>query len=259
MTMSHRVVDIIVPNRTSRKAAVTLRITRTDPAQLEGLKLEGGQMEVGRFGLTEDMCSDVSRILLLQELTIQLDPYQDVVVRAVVEIREPTKGRSAVAAFYVTDTRTGGVTGGVTVVCTSPAYPTRLPSAPDPMNLCPLFLATDLFCVDPAIDPGFAGGVPGLIETSRPQDLVALVENSGPKDLTNTTLYLEHTDNSGVNFVPRVWHIGNVNPGGRFWATWAVDARGAQPGKYEATFVAQSDQYEPIRLRAGFRIRARNW
>ncbi len=258
MPTRRRSVDFIVPNRTPNRVEALLTITQTDPAQLDGLVLKGDELKLAAFGLTEDVCHDVEPKQLDQRLVVRLEAYEDRVVRASIDTVEPP-GVSVVAAFYVSDTRAGALSGGITIVCTSPDYPKDLPSAPNPANPCPLVLAADLTCVDLGGDPGSPRGLPGVIEASRPQDLVVLVENAGPKDLTHALLYLEHTDNSGMTVVPPVWHLGTVEPGGRFWATCEIDARSAKPGDYEAVFVARSDHHEPTRLRARYRIPARNW
>jgi hypothetical protein len=260
MAIRYRVVDIIVPNRTPRKVKATLTITPTDPAQLDGVQLEDCQLlKVLAYGLTRDPCAKPAVVETTEKLTFQIGAFQDTLVRAVIKLQEPPRHQRAVAAFHVTDTRNRAVIGGVTIVCSSPAYPGRLPAAPEPMNPCPLIIAADLICVDPGADPRSANGQPGVIDTTRPQEMVVLVENAGSQDLTNTSVYLEHTGGSDVLVVPRVWHIGTIEPGGQFWATWEVDARTAVLGTHEATFVAQSDNYEPIRLRAKFEIRPRNW
>jgi hypothetical protein len=260
MTISYRVVDITVPNRTSRKVKATLVIAPTDPAKLDGVHLENSKLlEVLAYGLTEDICAKPEAVETKEKFTLQIDAFQDILVRAVIKVQEPPKRQHAVAAFHVTDIRDRVVIGGVTIVCSSPEYPANLPAAPDPTNPCPLILAADLTCVDPGADPRSTTSKPGVIDTTKPQDIVVLVENTGPRSLTNTTVHLEHTSGSNVLTVPRVWHVGTIEPGGRFWATWEVDARTAVPGIHEATFVAQSDNYEPVRLRAKFEIRSRNW
>lgn len=260
MPITYRVVDIVVPNRTSRKVKATLAIAPTDPAKLDGVHLEKSQLlKVLAYGLTRDICAKADSVQETEKLTLQIDAFEDILVRAVIKVQEPSKHQHAVAAFQVSDIRKRNVVGGVTIVCTSPEYPASLPSAPDPANPCPLILAAELTCVDPGADPSSTTGQPSVIDTTKPQDMVVLVENAGPRDLTNTTMHLEHTSNSNVLAIPRVWHLGTIEPGGRFWATWEIDARTAVPGKHEVTFVAQSDNYEPVRLRANFEIRPRRW
>lgn len=254
MPTSYRVVEIIVPNHTPNKVKAELAITRIDPGQVPGLHLDAGRMDVGAFGLTPNLCGDVATTRPRAKISVTLDSYQDTAVRVIVTVREPPKGKQVAAAFQVSDTRNGAVVGGVTVVCTTPPYPKDLPSAAGPKNPCPLVLARDIFCVDPGADPRSVSGPSGVISNTHPQDLVALVANDGKTDLTSTTLCLEHTDSSGVTVAPQVWHLGTVEPGGQFWATWAVDARQAIPGQYSATFVAQSDGFDPVRLRGQFRI-----
>jgi hypothetical protein len=238
----------------------TLAIAPTDPAKLDGVHLKDSRLlKVLAYGLTTDICAKANAVQTTKKLTVQIEAFQDILVRAVIKVQEPSKRQHAVAAFQVTDIRNRVVVGGVTIVCSSPDYPASLPAASDPANPCPLVLAAPLACVDPGADPRSTTGKPGVIDTAKPQDMVVLVENAGQKTITNTTLHLEHTGGSNVLAIPRVWHIGTVEPGGRFWATWEVDARTAVPGKHEATFVAQCDDYEPVRLRAKFEIRPRNW
>ena len=257
MAITYRVVDIIVPNRSSQKAKATLAIAPVDPAKLEGVAFEGAALKVGTYGLTTAMCGNPKSTAVQQKLRIALEPFQEVTVRAIIETNDPPKGK-AIAAFAVTETRGRAVTGGVTIVCTSPKYPADLPSAPDPANPCPIVLAARLAAVDPGVDPR-SSSAPGVIDTKHPQDLVALVENPARTTLTNAVMWLEHMDQSGVTSVPRVWHLGTIEPKGRFWATWEVDGRSASPGQWEATFIVGSDNYDPVRLRAGFKILPRNW
>jgi hypothetical protein len=260
MTTTYRVVDIVVPNRSSNKVKVTVAISPTDPAMLEGIEMEDNKLlKILSYGLTQDICTRVERVRTQEKLNLQIDEFQDVLVRAIITVQEPSKRTRARAAFQITDTRNGTVAGGVTIICSSPQFPTDLPSAAGPTNPCPLFIAAELTCVDPGADPRLTVGQPGIIDTTKPQDLVVLIENGGPKELTNALVCLEHTSDSNVLAVPLAWHIGTIEPGGRFWATWEVDARTALPGNYEATFVAQCDDYEPVRLSAKFAIRPPNW
>jgi hypothetical protein len=260
MPVTYRIVDIIVPNRASRKVKAVLLIEPADAGKLDGLSLEGRKpLKVLAFGLTTDRCAKTATVKTARKLTLEIEPWQDVLVRAVIKVQEPPKKIPAVAAFRISDTRSKAVVGGVTVVCSSPQYPDKLPSAPDPKNPCPLNFGGDLACVDPGADPRSGTGTPGVIETTKIRDLVVPIVNDGPKPITNATLHLEHTGGSNVQAISRVWHIGTVEPGGRFWATWEIDARSAVAGKYEASFVAQCDSYEPVRIRAGFEIRPRNW
>lgn len=257
MAITYRVVDIIVPNRNSKKAKANLAIIPIDPAKLEGVAFEAAALKVRSYGLTTSMCGDLKTTTVQQHLTITLEPFQEVTVRAIIETTNPRKGK-AIAAFVVTETRSRKVTGGVTIVCTSPQYPADLPSAPDPANPCPIILAAGLTAVDPGVDPR-SSTTPGVINTKHPQDLVALVENPARKTLTNAVMWLEHMDRSGVISTPRVWHLGTIEPKGQFWATWEVDGRGASSGQWEASFIVSSDNFDPIRLRAGFSVLPRNW
>ena len=245
MTVNYRVVDIIVPNRTPHAVEATLEIAPVDPATLEGVAFEADALKVEAYGLTAEMCGDVKTIKTQRHLTRALDPFQEVSVRAIIETDDPPTGK-AIAAFQMTDTRAGVVMGGVTIVCTSPRYPSNLPSAPGPANPCPLVLGGGL--------AAYPGADPGVIDTRHPQDLVALVENPSRATLNNALIWLEHLDQSGVRWEPRVWYLGTMEPKARFWATFAVDGRGSNPGQWEASFVVASDKFDPVRLRAGFRI-----
>lgn len=256
MATASRIVDIIVPNRSTKKVRATLTIAPTDPARLDGLAFEGAPLETENYGLTTEMCGDPNSRKLQKKLTVTLEPFQDVTVRAVIMTNDPAKGK-AIAAFAVSETRGRKLTGGVTIVCTSPQYPSDLPAAPDPAKPCPIMLAASLAVVDPGSDPSSASS-PGVIDTKHPQDLVAVIENPKRKTLTNAVMWLEHLDQSGVTAEPKVWNIGTIEPKGRFWATWEVDGRGASPGRWEATFVVGSDNYDPVRIRAAFTVLPRD-
>ena len=252
MAINHRVVDIIVPNRSAKKTKATLEIVPIDPANVEGLAFEGGELKVRRYGLTAALCGSPKSTPVKQKLTIALEPFQDGSVRAIIATNDPPKG-NAITAFAVTDTRGRKVVGGVTIICTSPQYPTDLPAGPDPANPCPLVLAADLTTVAPGADPQ-SPATPGVIDTRHPQDLVAIVENPSQKTLINTVIWLEHMDQSGVSAEAKVWHLGTIEPKGQFLATWEVDGRDASPGEWEATFIVGSDNFDLLRLRAGFRV-----
>src|SRR5690242_6474936 len=129
MATNHRVVNIIVPNRTPKAVKAALTIAPTDPKKLEGVLYEGSALEVGTYGLTAAMCGDPGKIKVQEKLTISLNPFQEVSVRAIIETHDPSKG-NAIAVFQVHDTRNGVVVGGVTIVCTTPEYPSDFPSAP---------------------------------------------------------------------------------------------------------------------------------
>ncbi len=202
------------------------------------------------------MCGDAKTAKAQRHLTLALDPFQEVSVRAIIETKDPAKGK-AIAAFQMTDTRDGVVAGGVTIVCTSPPYPSDLPSALGPGNPCPLVLGVGLAAVDPGTGPRSSAN-PGVIDTRHPQDVVAMVENLSRATLNNALIWLEHMDQSGVAWKSRVWHLGTMEPKAQFWATFAVDGRGSNPGQWEASFVVAADKFDPVRLRADFRIAPRN-
>jgi hypothetical protein len=142
---------------------VALEIAPLDPAKLESVNFKGAALKVGTFGLTAEMCGDAKTAKAQRHLTLALDPFQEVSVRAIIETKDPAKGK-AIAAFQMTDTRDGVVAGGVTIVCTSPPYPSDLPSALGPGNPCPLVLGVGLAAVDPGTDPRSSAN-PGVIDT----------------------------------------------------------------------------------------------
>lgn len=256
MPLRQRLVDINVPNATAKPVTAILTVEPLDPRDLEGVDFEGCPLTVRRFGLTRDLCGDPRRSRPQKRLSVRLGPFEETTIRVLIETQEPPKGRRALAAFRVTDRRGKKVAGGVTVVCTSPPYGTSLPSAPDPANPCPLALAAPLYCVDPGTDPSKTLTPPGTIDPRHPRDLVAVIENTGPDPVRNASVYLEHAGTSGLEVTPRVWHLGDIEPGGHFWATWRVNAAPARTGRHEATFVAQGEPHEPVRLRARFRVSA---
>jgi hypothetical protein len=256
MTVNYRVVDIIVPNRTPHSVKAALEIASVDPAKLEGVRSEAAALKVRAYGLTAEMCGDAKNIKTQRHLALAVAPFQEVNVRVIIETDDPSTGK-AIAAFQMTDTRAGVLTGGVTIVCTSPRYPSDLPPMPGPSNPCPLILGAGLTAIDPGTDPRSPAN-PGIIDTRHPQDLVALVENPSRATLKNALMWLEHMDQSGVRWESRVWHLGAMEHKARFWATFAVDGRGSNPGQWEASFVVASDNFDPVRLRAGFRILPRN-
>jgi hypothetical protein len=249
-----RTLDIRLINREGRDVVATLRISRMDPsAEMPGRAFEAGELEVERYGLTVDLCSQEDAYEPTIEVT--LPRFSDRTVRAVVVSAEPGDGSRRVATFNVTDEREGEVVGGVGIICASPDYPSDLPSAPPPENPCPLALAAELTSVEAGADPSASPTVAaGVVEGSRPQDLVALVENKGRKKLSDTVLYLEHVGTSGVTYVPNASHIGEVEPGGQFWATWRIDPRRTGSGRYEASLVAWSKGYDSVRIHADYKV-----
>jgi hypothetical protein len=258
MSSSIHTFDIIVPNISNNSVQATLRIAEIDPYQIAGLTLDGKeQLEVSAFGLSEDRCRKVA--VDDRKLSITLSKYTDTVIRAVIETVNPAAGVAAAAAFNVTDERNGALAGGVTIVCTTPPYPNDLPPAPDPDDPCPLALGAALRFVAPSDDPSGQDIYPaGSLTPTQPRDLVARVRNEGQKDIQDTLLYLEHAG-AGLSITPKVWHLGTIEPGGEFWATWTVDAAQAEPGEYEAVFVAQSAGESPTRLRGSYKVLPRNW
>ncbi|HZQ29128.1 MAG TPA: hypothetical protein VFA94_15630 [Acidimicrobiales bacterium] len=245
----HRTVDIAVPNMTAARAVAIVRLDRTDPTQLAdaGLELPAGELDVIGYGLLlDDVCSEPELEGCPPELEVALEPFETRHVRAVIKTADTKK--AAVAVFGVTDTRDGNVVGGVSIVCVEPEYPPDTPAAVA-VDPSPVTLAEDLYTVALGDDPGVVPDV--ALPRDQRLELVAVVTNPTRTDLNDVLVCLEHV--GGVPFTPQTWHVGALEAGGSFWATWPLEASAAAPGRYEASIVVRDNDHEPTRIHAPFR------
>jgi hypothetical protein len=248
---TRRLVDIAVPNATDAPAVVLIRIAHSNRLPGSLSFGEGSPLDVRGFGLTTDRCDPSPCEKLPHEVTLKIGPRDMAFVRVVVETIDPPAGRPAHAVFEVTDERQGAIVGGVTVVATT--TPPIDTGDPKPANPCPLVLAGDLYTVELGESPDVKAP-PAVVAADRPRQLVVPITNSSSDHLERAVAYLEHLDTSNVRFDPVTWTLGSMEPGATFWTTWTIDARGAEPGAFEASIVVRDEKHDPIRLRASFRV-----
>ena len=256
MRTRKRLLDVFVPNATSREMIASLVVRPVDPSSVEGLlpvvSEYGRPLEYVSFGISDPETDGTPQA----ELQLSLGPFQDKIVRFQIETIEPEEGQTAIAAFQLADYRGGTLVGGVTVVCTTPPYFTEIASSRDPENACPLVLTTeDLTFAYTGTSPEQTVNVKD-IQPEKSLSIVAVVENPGKDTVTGASVYIEHLGRSNVGVEGKVWNIGTIEPGQRFWAMWQVDASNVNPGHHEASFIFRGDGYSPIRRRGRFLIRA---
>jgi hypothetical protein len=254
-----RVVDIAVPNGSDRRVDVTLAIRAIPARELARLNLglpRRTALRVAGFGLHAGNPCRLPRVgTAPKQLTVTLEPYDTVTVRAIIDTLEGPRGGAA--AFAVTDVRGGQVVGGATIVCANPLPAGARPPAPDPTDPCPLVPVDDAYVIDPDGDPGVRG-TPLVVPAGRPVEIVVPIANPAAVHLHEARAWLEHLGGSGVAFTPRTWTLGEMEAGAGFWPTWPVDATGATPGRHEGSIVVVDADHAHMRHHFSFVVPGRD-
>jgi hypothetical protein len=239
---THR-FTVNVPNPSSRRAVVDLRLEAVRRADLAGLglDLDGRTLETVSAGITLDPCGEETQ----RRLEIGLAARESRDVHVVIETAAASAG--GIAAFHLVDRRAGKRAGGVTLACVEPALvdpPGQTIPTPRP---CPIVLAGNPYPVRPGSDP--SRPVSGRrIALGSHVELVVPITNPGKHAVEDVEVYLEHLGSSDAEFAPATWRVGRMAAGAVFYASWLVHPSGVATGIFEASIVVASRGRDPVRL-----------
>lgn len=226
---------------------------KTDPV-LGNLKAR--PLEVTSLGIVKHRCDEYFGKDVpgpLEKLEMKMAPGERVGLALVVHTRKRYKMGLQMALVAIEEVRDNGLTGGMLVAVTSTGGTFAVPAdnlAPKPVPLTisegPSLQADAIYGKAPAqsiIHRDAGAGYLGF-----------LVKNNGNDVLKSVVFYPESVGIPGVHWVPRLFEIDALEPGGEFFAAFPFDPGSAEEGAGIVRLVGYSEGYDRTRFNIELQI-----